>query len=422
MNQAFYTGITGLQSQQSGIDVTSNNIANGDTFGFKGNSIEFKTLFDKAVASASNQASTNSTIGMGSTLQATPTILKSGSIINTEKNTDLAIGGNGWFGVKGNGTTMYTRNGNFSFDAQRNLVNASGQHVLGTLTSTFDKNNTLTSIVTDSKLGSISDQKKIELPQTLHYPPQPTKHTSFKGNLGQKDAIRKMGATVIDGKGNKNSLTLVFKKTVPQPALGVSWDVTATTSSVGTLTSPSKVYAKKTGVITFNEYGSLIGSTLKNIDNNGTTVNIDFGKGYSGVVSNSSATNTSSTSDGLKGGELVGYDINRDGEVVATFTNGKQASMAKIAVYHFQNDQGLLNVNGSNFIESANSGKPMFYKDADGKTILGATLMNSKLESSNVDPAAGLTDLIIYQRAYDANAKTLTTSDQMIQKALQMHR
>ncbi|MBU0632892.1 flagellar hook-basal body complex protein [bacterium] len=422
MNQAFYTGITGLQSQQSGIDVTSNNIANIDTYGYKGNSVEFKTLFDKAMATTSSRSPVNSTTGVGATLQATPTIQKTGSIIVTEKNTDLAIGGNGWFGVRGRGTTMYTRSGNFSFDTNRSLVNADGQYVLGTLASRFDSNNVLTSKEPITKLGSASEQTSIKLPQTLHYPPTATTIASFKGNIGRDDKIQKMGATLIDKDGNKNALTLIFKKTVPQPKLGVSWDLTATTNSIGTVENPTKVYDKKTGVITFNEYGSLIGSTINEIDNNGAKVKLDFGKGYTGVVSNSSDSSASSSSDGLNSGELVGYDINRDGEVVATFTNGQQVSMAKIAVFHFQNDQGLINVGGANYIESANSGEPMFYKDADGNPMLGATVMNSKLESSNTDPAAGLTDLIIYQRAYDANAKLLTTSDQMIQKALQMHR
>jgi flagellar hook protein FlgE len=73
-------------------------------------------------------------------------------------------------------------------------------------------------------------------------------------------------------------------------------------------------------------------------------------------------------------------------------------------------------------MQSANSGKPFYYQDSSGKNINGSSVLTSTLESSNVDPTAGLTDLIIYQRAYDAAAKLITTGDQMIQKALQMHR
>jgi flagellar hook protein FlgE len=130
----------------------------------------------------------------------------------------------------------------------------------------------------------------------------------------------------------------------------------------------------------------------------------------------------SSQSNGLEAGELVGYDINHNAEVIATFTNGRQVSMAKIGVFHFQNDQGLSQIDGSRFLESQNSGKPIFFKDANGNNILGASVINNKLESSNVSTEVGLTELIIFQRAYDANAKLVTTGDQMIQKALQMHR
>ena len=419
---AFYTGLSGIQSQQSGIDVTSNNIANIDTVGYKGNGLEFKSLLDKSLHNVNPNSSVNSSIGRGSSLQATPTNLKGGSFIITEKNTDLAIDGNGWFGVRGNGATMYTRDGNFGFDAQRGLVNPQGQYLLGTLASSFDSTNTLTTKNQSVELADISSQTKIKLPEVLHYPAEPSTIASFKGNLGQDNKVQKMGVSIIDKNGNKNTLALVFTKSKEQPKLGVKWDVVATVSTPGSLTRKSELLTKKSGEITFNEYGALLDSTLKDIDNEGAKVKINFGKGYSGVVSNSTATSSSSTSNGVGKGELVGYDINQNAEVVATFTNGRQVAMAKIAVYHFQNDQGLQNVGGSNFVQTGNSGEPIFYKDKDGNSILGAKVLNSKLESSNVDPAASLTDLIVYQRAYDANAKLITTSDQMIQKALQMHR
>jgi len=97
-----------------------------------------------------------------------------------------------------------------------------------------------------------------------------------------------------------------------------------------------------------------------------------------------------------------------------------QSSVGKIAVYHFQNDQGLNRVNGSRFAESNNSGKPLFFKDANGQNIIGSDIANFKLEGSNVEMSTGLTDLIVLQRAYDANSKSITTADQMIQKALNM--
>lgn len=422
MNQAFYTGIVGLQTQQAGIDVTSNNLANIDTYGFKSDTIEFKSLFESALSTKAGSSPVNSTIGVGSTVQTTPTLMQSGTLMLTDSSTDLAIDGDGWFGVQGNGQVMYTRAGNFGFDASRDLVNGDGQYVLGTLSNNFDANNILTSKNTTTTMGSVDTQTSIKLPESLTYPAEPTTLTSFKGNLGQLDEIRKMGAKMIDANGTRNVLDLTFTKTVPQPVVGSSWDVVATASSPTSLSGTSTLYDTQAGVLTFDSTGALISSTLSSINNNGTTVNIDFGTGYNGIVSNTNTVTASSQSNGLEAGELVGYDINHNAEVIATFTNGRQVSMAKIGVFHFQNDQGLEKIDGARFRESQNSGKPIFFQDANGNTILGAGVVNNKLESSNVRTEVSLTELIALQRAYDANAKLITTGDQMIQKALQMHR
>ncbi len=421
MTQGYYTGISALMAQQSGIDVTANNLSNADAVGFKGNGIEFQSLFENAVSSSS-KGPVNSTIGVGVGLQATPTILKEGSINNTDSGTDLAINGEGWFGIQGQGQTMYTRNGIFNFDATRDLVNADGYYVLGTLASNFDANNVLTSKQTTTNLGAAGSQTSIKLPETLTYPAEPTTFVSFTGNLGQDSTVQTMGATMVDAQGNKNALALTFTKTVPQPATGLSWDVTAKVSSPAPLNGTPTVYDTTTGTMLFDSTGALLSSTLGSINNNGTTVALNLGTGYAGITSNASAVTSSSQANGLPRGDLMGYKINENAEVMATFTNGKQVSMAKIGVFHFVNDQGLNNINGTNFLQSANSGKPLFYQDANGNNINGSTVMTNTLESSNVDPTAGLTDLIIYQRAYDAAAKLITTGDQMIQKALQMHK
>ncbi len=422
MIQAFYTGVSALMTQQSGIDVTGNNLSNVDAIGYKGNSIEFKSLFEKSLSSASTASLVNSSIGIGAALQATPTILKAGSLNNTNSPTDLAIDGNGWFGIQGQSQVVYTKNGMFNFDASRDLVNADGYYVLGTVASNFDANNVLTSKQTATSLGDVGKQTTIKLPATLTYPSEVTTLATFQGNLGEVDAIRKMGATLLDVQGNKNALSLTFTKTVPQPTTGLSWDVIATVTSPASATTPSTTYDTKKGALLFDPTGALISSTLGSVNNNGTNVTIDFGSSYAGVIANTTNITSSSSVNGLPAGDLLGYKINQDADVIATFSNGRQVSMAKIGVFHFANDQGLQNIDGTYFTQSANSGKPFYYQDAAGNNINGSTVLTSTLESSNIDSTAGLTDLIIYQRAYDAAAKLITTGDQMIQKALQMHR
>jgi len=160
---------------------------------------------------------------------------------------------------------------------------------------------------------------------------------------------------------------------------------------------------------------------LKSVDNNGTPVNIDMGSGFDGVVATDRPMATSSSrADGTIGGDLLGYSVNENADIIATFSNGEQSSIGKIAVYHFSNEQALNRVSGTRFHESSNSGKAMFYKDSQGNNVIGSHVMNFRLESSNIDMTYGLTELIVMQRSYDANSKSVTTADQMVQKALNM--
>jgi flagellar hook protein FlgE len=180
------------------------------------------------------------------------------------------------------------------------------------------------------------------------------------------------------------------------------------------------VYDTQEGVVNFDGTGALISSTLDTIDNNGTPLKINLGEGSDGIISMDAPVSYSSAADGKMGGDLTGYTIDNDGDIIASFSNGEQSSIGKLAVYHFQNDQGLARVNSSRFEQSDNSGDALFYKDANGNNVTGTTISNFALESSNVDMTAGLTELIILQRSYDANSKSVTTADEMIQKALEM--
>ncbi len=418
MIQAFYSGISGVQSHQSAIDITSDNIANINAVGFRSYMAEFNSLFDNAVAPTSPSSSVNSSIGVGSYVNATSMNLTQGSLLNSDRSTDLAIVGDGWFGIEGGEDRYFTRAGNFGFDSNRDLVTPEGMYVLGTIGSNIDfETNTLTEELSDIPLEDVTLQQKLQLPETLYSPPQPTTNISFFGNLGTENETHVISAKAIDAEGNINKVKLTFKLADTQPSTGSLWDITATVTS----NDETIEYSSTTGQVTFDEAGGLLDSTLTTVDNNGTPVNIDLGNDYSGVIAAANIPITgSSQSDGLVGGELVGYDINQNAEVIATFTNGRQSSVAQIAVFHFQNDQGLERISGTLFKESSNSGKALFFKDADNNNTLGSEVLNYSLEASNAKLEVGLTELIIFQRAYDANAKSITTADQMIQKALQM--
>ncbi|QSZ40620.1 flagellar hook-basal body complex protein [Sulfurimonas aquatica] len=417
MTQAFYTGLSGLRNMSTGIDIVSDNMSNNSTVGYRGYGVEFSNLFEEAVNQVATSSSVDSSIGVGVKVNATPMLEKNGELLLSDRSTDLAIDGDGWFGIEGGADTIYTRAGSFTFDANNDLVTEDGFHVLGTMANNI-QDNTLTEVINTMSLGNVATQEGLRFPKTLSYPPQPTLNSSFYGNIGISDEFPStISATVIDAQNNRNELKLTFTKAVDQNQLGTRWDVQAVTQRLDGLVT----YDTQNGTVEFDSSGALVSSSLTSIDNNGTAVNMDLGSEFSGVVSsNVPQTTGSSSSDGLIGGDLLGYSININSEVIATFSNGEQSSVGKIAVYHFQNDQGLERISGSRFQESSNSGVALFSTDGNGNNILGATVHNFKLESSNYNNTAGLTELIILQRSYDANSKSITTADQMMQKALDM--
>jgi flagellar hook protein FlgE len=415
MTQAFYSGISGIKSNSVGIDAVSDNLANINTVGYRGYDVEFKSLFEN-MQNTTADSTVNSSVGIGSQVQATTMMQRNGSFQLTDRSTDLAIEGDGWFGVQRDGKVLYTRDGAFTFDANDDLVTVDGFHVLGTMGGNID-GETLTSVIDEIPLGDISTQEKLRFPKSLTYPPEATSNASFFANLGVDYEVRTIGAAVVDPQGVKNHLRLEFEKDPVQTPPGSQWNVTATTQTL----DGSTIYDTKTGRVEFDSAGGLISSTLTTIDNNGAAVAMDLGSGFSGIVAiNIPVVSGSSLADGTIGGDLMGYEINKNAEVIATFTNGMQSSVGKIAIYHFQNNQGLERLSGTRFQESSNSGKATFFKDANGQNIIGANVSNFQLENSNYKMEVGLTELIILQRAFDANSKSVTTADEMMQKALSM--
>jgi len=418
MTQAFYTGISGLKNSAAGIDILSNNLANVSTVGFRAYTTEFSSMFEDAIATS---VGLNDSIGLGVQVQASSMVTEQGSLALSDRSTDIAIMGDGWFGIQGEEDPIYTRDGTFTFDENDDLVTVDGYHVLGTMGNNISADDVLTAQLDKVALGTVGAQEKLRFPKTLTYPPEPSTSARFLANLGTGEdegyEVITVGASVVDPQNNKNHLRLEFTKDAVQTHPGTQWSVVATTKSLDGET----IYDTQTGSVAFDAQGALVLSTLRTIDNNGAPVTIDLGSGYDGIVSiDIPVVSGSSVADGTIGGDLQGYSINENAEVIATFTNGMQSSVGKIAIYHFSNEQALSRVNGTRFEESNNSGSPMFYVDENGDNVIGTEIANFRLESSNVDLSVGLTDLIILQRTYDANSKSITTADEMMQKALNM--
>ena len=443
MTQAFYTGLSGLRSNAQAMDVVTDNLSNISTVGYRGYSTEFSSMFQKALSTDAGSSSVDSGIGIGSQISAVVMDQSQGVYQLTQRSNDLAILGDGWFGVEGGGQTMFTRDGSFTFDENRDLVTQDGFFVLGTMGKNI-ANNALTEPLGEIALTNVSEQEKLSFPTELYYPPIASTEAIFSGNLSLTEdqikqdtaaladiaanaldpnneitlqrAVLGVSSTVINSDGIKNNLRLEFSKVDPQVTPGTQWNVTATVQSK----DGSEVFSTQNGLVTFGSLGNLTSNTLTSIDNQGSAVAINIGTGYDGIISIDADSSLRSSSDGQADGTLSGYEINKNGSVLAMFTNGRQSAVGSIGIFHFQNDQGLERVSGSKFLQSANSGKAIFFQDENGNNINGTDLVTGKLEGSNVRMEVGLTDLIIYQRAYDSSSKLISTADQMLQKALSM--
>lgn len=271
-------------------------------------------------------------------------------------------------------------------------------------------------------------------------------------------------AGIIGPDGDKDILDMTFTKRVPQEISGTTWDakiqvlsfsenytveqydatktydptvynVDMATHTVTKIYDPSKYYVdttgnkvyeiidSQTGVVTFGGAGQLISNTISSLSNGGTAMDLNLGTvgGFDGLISSTSIKKSNDVrANGSIEGFLKGYGMDGNGNVIAEFSNGKSSAIAKVAIYHFQNDQGLYQSSSNLFEESSNSGKAIFYANTNGETFLGSKIFSNKLEGSNVSMATALTELIIIQKAFDASSKSITTSDDLIKNAINM--
>ena len=442
MNSSFYNGVSGIKAQQYGIDVLSDNIANVNTPGYKSNTAEFSTIFSQQLNGSLFDPTSND-IGLGAVSRSTRTDFSAGSVIDSENKYDMVIEGAGWFGVKnGNDEISYTRAGEFNRDANGFLVDASGNYVLGTSADNVVGNSIKKNPSSTITLSEVSQQKPIQLPDDLTIPSVASTYINFKGPLNPKK-IEKVGADgtkvevpnvevyradVYDSQGNTNKLDITFTKQVPQAIDSTTWDAKAVLKD-----SDGNILSTEEGQLFFNGHGAITGSTLNSIiDNNGDPLSLGFGtffdpnipnSGYDGLVSLAGLDSSRDIEkDGNPSGTLQDYGVDNLGNIQATFSNGKTVPISKVAIYHFRNDEGLSKTDTVHFVESANSGKAKFFKDQAGNTLQISNIKNRKVEISNINISTALTDLLVMQKAFDASSKSIITSDQMIQNAINMKR
>ncbi|WP_018873720.1 flagellar hook protein FlgE [Thioalkalivibrio sp. ALJ16] len=402
----FNIGLSGLNAAQADLQTTGNNVSNSGTTGFKRSRAEFGDVFAQSFGGISQTA-----IGSGTRLQAVTQQFSQGRTEFTENGLDLAINGQGFFVLNDQGSTVYTRAGEFQVNRDGFLVNNQGQQLQGYPPqdpNTADPN---------FNTGQLED---IRL-QTGAAPPNATTSVEALLNL-RSDAEEPPVApfdltdpdtynfstslTVYDSLGTSRDASIYFVK----GADDLEW-----TAHVGV-----DGQAYESFDLTFDGSGSLV--TVAPDPAEVTVPSADLGNGALDLVFEMDFGGTTQyggdfavndlNQDGFASGRLTGVDIDDSGVVFARFTNGQSTVLGQVAMANFTNPQGLEQLGNNNWAETFAAGEPVFA--APGTGNLG-TIQAGALEASNVDIAQELVNLITAQRNFQANAQTISTADQVTQ-------
>jgi flagellar hook protein FlgE len=409
MNSAMNTGVSGLQAHQAMLDVISNNIANVNTTGYKAENVEFADVLSEtvtgAVAPSTSQGGINAMQkGLGVTVGSITRSLTQGGLQVTGKGSDLAIQGSGYFVLSTGSNRVYTRAGAFNVDASGYLVDSvTGYRVQGSSGDIVINGGTTTS-------------------------PQKTAKANFTGNLdttaaaGQAFAVQ---AQVFDSLGSAHTLTLTFTKqaadAAANPPVLEGTFAYATTAAGATVTGGS-------GTLVFQSDGTIAsgGTGSATIDfpngaNPGQAIAFTFGAGSgTTAVTGLAAPNTMTlgSQDGYGPGTIQSYSIGADGTISAS-ANGRNRTLGTLLIATFNNPSGLLKTGENLFTDSVNSGLANLGTPGTGGR---GTLAPGTLEGSNVDLAAEFTHLITAQRGFQANARVITTTDQLMEETVNLKR
>jgi flagellar hook protein FlgE len=422
LSSAMFASVTGLDTASTAISVIGDNIANVGTPGFKERRAEFADVLGQSLATSGGFAQT----GAGATVLNVSQIFSQGSFETTARATDLAIEGGGFFVLASPQGRAYSRAGLFSFDANGTLTDPLGMRVQGfgidpvTLRPTSQLGDIQINTAVSPPRGSSQMTLSLNLdPSAPLVGPLDLSNTAGTSNF-------QTGVTLYDTLGNPHTSDVFFTRT----GAG-SWSWTATLAPGDTtlpLASPTdSVVAIGSGTLTFDTSGNLVsqsGSPLNYAFSGGGAANqqiaIDFGTPGTLTATTQVAAASSINSqqqDGFAPGTLNSLSVDRDGFFVATFSNGETRPIAQIALATFPAVEGLQSGGNNNWTESRESGQPLIGGPRTGQ--FGA-IRASNIEQSNVDLAAQFVRLILQQRAFQANTRTVSTTNELLANLVQL--
>ncbi|WP_157267571.1 flagellar hook protein FlgE [Azohydromonas aeria] len=425
----FQQGLSGLNASSKNLDVIGNNIANANTYGAKTSRAEFSHVY------AVTAGGIGQSIGTGVSVDAVTQQFTQGNVSTTDVPTDLAISGNGFFQVTdGINPTMYTRNGQFKVDRSGFVVNNDGMKLLGYKADT--RGQIQPSAAEPLRLPSSGIVPRISAKISMEVNLDsraaiPTAATTAPPTIDFSDPSTYNNATsqtLYDAKGQSVAMTYYFQKASTDVTTGAStWNVYATAN--GTPVNGTAAAPESLATLTFNGAGRL-DSSFKTVDAATNMIEIPSTTTSTGVLTGaisidpaqfdiagitqygSSFAVTKLDQDGYPPGNLSGISVQDNGTVLAQYSNGQSLAAGQIELASFRNPQGLQPMAGNMWAITQAAGEPV--RGTPGSGTLGK-LEAGALEESNVDLAGELVNMITAQRAYQANAQTIKTQDQVLQ-------
>ena len=421
---SFYTSLSGLQASQTDMSTISHNLANVSTTGFKKSRVEFSDVIASSVSTDPRKM-----VGSGVVVKATQQQFKNGNLQGTTNALDLAVMGEGFFTVRTSGASdaiAYTRNGTFSVDSSRNVVDSQGS-LLMVYPVDGDGNVTAT---------GVDGLTNLQLQQTSGTP-KATKSVATAVNLSATSTVKtvafdrtdtttynnSVATRVYDANGNPMTMTNYYVRdklpdAAATPPVDSTWKVYTFIGDkqleVGGSKEPVPITFSTTGAIKtpavpikYDEFIPLSGAAPQNL-----TLNL----GNSTQLSSAFAVNTK-TQDGVAVGQLSGVTVTSEGLIQASFSNGDIVPLGKVALAKFSTPTGLRQIGNSYWSATGLSGSATLGSaSADGF----GSLMSGQIEGSNVDITEELVNLIAAQRNFQANSKALDTANQVSQTIIQI--
>jgi len=422
--RSFTIGVSGLNASGQGMGIIGDNIANAGTNGFKSSRAEFQDVLAVSLKGIEG----GDQFGAGTKLGHIKPIMTQGDITRTESVTDLALSGDGMFTIDSPAGRAYSRDGSFHFDKDGQLTTMDGYKVLG---FQADESGKMLNKIDAIKLGNTTIPAKgsttVNMSMNLD---SRMNNTEFKIETPEKTSNFSNSMTIYDNVGTARTVTVYYNKVDNNKW---QYHIAADGKDVEG-GKPDTMYEQANGTLIFNDKGQLQeekeGKNAFNFNKGATSdqkITFNWGQsikeGGTGLDASTQYGSDSAisrhTQDGSSAATLTSLSFNDKGILTANYNNGETRDIAQVAVAKFENNEGLFKIGKNLFKESKSSGQAAMGKPGESGR---AEVLSKSIELSNVDIANEFVNLMTAQRNFQANAKTLTTADQMLQEVLQIKR